>query len=132
MLRNLRETITDRIQQNHRMMQESCEGFAHSHDAVNAELERHLSRRQLFSRYPRRAAVLEQKPLNNHTVGLEHYRQNQEASQGSELPFYYNRALLAQALQMLDSDQVSLGNAEEGMRGLAQEGPASPGVTNRD
>ena len=27
MLRNLGETITDRIQQNHRMMQESCEAL---------------------------------------------------------------------------------------------------------
>jgi len=63
MLRELRETITDRIQQNHRMMQESCEGFATNHHAVHAELERQLSRRQLSSRNPRRAAVQEQTPL---------------------------------------------------------------------
>jgi len=113
------------------MMQESCEGFAHRHDAVHAELERQLSRRQLSRWYPRRAAVLEQKLLNNHTGGLKHYRQSQEASQGSELSFYYNQALFAQALQMLDSDPVSLGNAEEGMLGLAQEGPASPGFASR-
>ena len=49
MLRNLRETLTDRIQQNNRMMQDSCEGFADNHDAVHAELERQLSRRQLSS-----------------------------------------------------------------------------------
>jgi len=44
MLRNLLETITDRNQQNHRVMQESCKGFADNHDAVHAELERQLSR----------------------------------------------------------------------------------------
>ena len=85
MLRNLGETITDRIQQNHRMLQESCEGFAVNHDAVQAELERQLSRRQLSrrqlsSRNPRRTAVLEQTALNNHAGGLEYYRQNQDAS----------------------------------------------------
>jgi len=74
MLRNLRETITERIQQNHRMMQESCEGFADYHDAVHAELERQLSRRQLSGRNPRPAAVREQTPLNNHAGGLKHYR----------------------------------------------------------
>jgi len=92
MLRNLRETITDRIQQNHRMMEESGEGFADNHDAVHAELERQLSRRQLSSRNPRRAAVREQPPLNNHAEGLEHYRQSQDASLASELSFYYNQA----------------------------------------
>ena len=130
MLRNLHERITGTIQQNYFMMQESCEGFADNHDAVHAQLEHQVSRCQLSSRYPRRAAVLEQKPLNNHTRGLEHYRQSQEASQGSELPFYYNQVLFAQALQMLDSDPVSLGNAEEGMLGLAHEGPASPGFAS--
>jgi len=45
MLRNLRETITDRIQQNHPMMQERGESFADNDDAVHAEPERQLSRR---------------------------------------------------------------------------------------
>jgi len=98
MLRNLRETITDRIQQNPRMMQESCEGFADNHDTVHAELERQLSRRHLSSRNPRRAAVREQTLLNNHARGLEHYRQSQDASQGSKLAFDYNQASFAQAL----------------------------------
>jgi len=80
MLRNLRETITDRIQQNHRLMQESCEGFADNHDRVHAEQEYQLSRHQLSSRNPRRAAVQEQTPLNNHARGLEHYRHSQDAS----------------------------------------------------
>ena len=87
MRRNLCQTITDRIQQHHHIMQESCEGFADSHDAVHAELERQLSRCQLCSWYPRRAAVREQKPLNNHPGGVESYWQSQEASQGSELSF---------------------------------------------
>jgi len=131
MLRNLRATITDSTQQNHRMMQKGCEGFADNHDAVHAELERHLSRRQLSSRNPRRAAVREQTPLNNHAGGLEHYRQSQDVSQGSELSFDYNQASFAQALQMLDSDPVSLGNSQELTLGLGQEGPATPGFASR-
>jgi len=131
MLRNLRETITDRIQQNHRMMQESCEGCADNHDAVHAELERQLSRRQLSSRNPTRAAVREQTPLYNHAAGLEHYLQSEDASQGSELSFDYNQASFPQALQMLDSDPVSLGNSQELTLGLAQEAPATPGFASR-
>ena len=50
MLRNLGETMTDRIQQNLRMMQESWEDFADNHDAVRDELEGELSRRELSSR----------------------------------------------------------------------------------
>jgi len=130
MLRNPRETITDRIQQNHRMMQESCEGFADNHDAVHGELEYQLSRRQLSSRNRRRAAVWEQTPLNNQAGGLEHYQQSQDASQGSELSFDYNQASFAQALQMLDSDPVSLGNSQELTLGLAQEGPATRGFAS--
>jgi len=72
MLRNLRETITHRIQQNHGMMQESCEGFVNNHDAVHTEPERPLSSRQLSSRNPKQAAVREQTLLNNHARGLEH------------------------------------------------------------
>jgi len=131
MLRNLRETITDRIQQNHRMMQESCAGFADNHDAVHAELERQLSRRQLSSRNPRRAAVREQTPLNNHAGGLVHDWQSQDASQGSERSFDYNQASFAQALQMLDSDPVSLGNSQELRLGLAQEWPVTPGFASQ-
>jgi len=131
MLRNLRDTITDRIQKNHRMMQESCEGFADNHDAVHAELEHRLSRGQLSSRNPRRAAVREQTPVNNHAGGLEHYQQSQDASQGSGLLFDYNQALFAQALQMPDSHPVSLGNSRELTLGLAQEGSATLGFASR-
>jgi len=112
-------------------MQESCAGFADNHDAVHAELERQLSRRELSSRNPRRAAVGEQTPLTNHAGGLEHYRQSQDASEGSELSFDYNQASFAHALQMLDSDPVSLGNSQELTLGLAQEGPATPGFASR-
>jgi len=131
MLRNLRETITDRIQRNHCMMPESCEGFADNHDAVHAELEHQLSRRQLSSQNPRRAALQEQTRLNNHAKCSEHYRQSQDASQGSELLFDHNQGSFAQGLQMIDSDPVSLGNSQHLTVGLAQEGPATPGFASR-
>ena len=89
------------------MMQESCEGFADNHGGVHAELARQLSRRQLSNQTPRRAAVREPTPLNNHAGGLEHYPQRQDASNGSELSFDYNHASFARALQMPDSDPVS-------------------------
>ena len=66
MLRNLRVTITDRIQQNHPIMQESGQGFADNDDAVHAELEGQLFRRPLSSQNPRRAALRDQTPLTNH------------------------------------------------------------------
>jgi len=118
------------------MMQEGCEAFADNHDAVHAELERQLSRgqlswRQLSSRNPRRAAVPEQTPLNNHAGGGEHHLQSQDGSQGSQLSFDYNQASFAQALQMLDSDPVSLGNSQEQTLRLAQEGPGTPGFASR-
>jgi len=113
------------------MMQESCEGFPDNHDAVHAELECQLSRRQLSSWNQRRAAVREQTPLNNHAGGLEHYRQTQDASQGSELSLDCNQASFAQALQMLDSDPVRLGNSQDLTLRLAQEGPVTPGFTSR-
>jgi len=75
--------------------------------------------------------VREQTPLNNHAGGLEHYRQSHDASQGSKLSFDYNQASFAQALQMPDSDPVSLGNSQELTLGLAQEGPATPGFASR-
>jgi len=112
-------------------MQESCEGFADNHDAVDAEVERQLSRRQLSSRNPRRAAVREQTLLNNDAGGSEHYRQSQDASQGSELWFDYNQASFAPALQMLDSDPVSLGYSQELTLGLTQEGPVTPGFASQ-
>jgi len=124
MLWNLREMITERIQQNHLMMHESCEAFADNHQPVHAELECQLARRPLSSWNPRRAAVREQNPLNNHAWGLEHYWQSQDASQLSELSFDYNEGLFAQALQTLGSDLVSLGNSYQLTLGLAQEGPA--------
>jgi len=44
-LRNLREMITNRIQQNHSMMQEWWKVFAHNHKGVCAELKCQLSSR---------------------------------------------------------------------------------------
>ena len=66
MLRNLRETITDKIQQEHQMIEASCEGFPDDHDAVQAALERQLSRRQLSTGDSRRAVVREPTPVHNH------------------------------------------------------------------
>ena len=112
-------------------MQESCEGFTDNPEAVHAELERQRSRHHLSSRNPRRAAAREHPALNNHVGGLEYYGQSQDASQGSKLSFDYNKASFAQGLQMLDSDPVSLGKAEELRLGLAQERPGTPGFASR-
>ena len=73
----------------------------------------------------------EQTPLNNHAGGLEHYRQSQDESKGSELAFDYNQASFTQAVQMLDSDPVSLGNSQALTLRLGQQGPATPGFASR-
>ena len=41
---NLRQTITQRLEQQHSLRQERCEGFTDDHDAVYAELGRQLAR----------------------------------------------------------------------------------------
>jgi len=112
------------------MMQESCDSVADNHDGLHADLEHQLSRCQLSCRNPRPAALQEPTPLNNHVGSLEHYQQSPDTSQGRELLFDYNLALFAQALQMVDSDPVSLGNSQELTRGLPQEGPAMPGFAS--
>jgi len=130
MLMNLGETITDKIQQEYLVMEESCEGFTDDHATVHAELEHQLSRPQLSCWNARRAAVREQTPVHNHAAGLVHHQQGQDASQVSELSFDYNQACLAQALQMLDSDPVSLGNSQELTLGVAQERPVTLGFAS--
>jgi len=49
----------------------------------------------------------------------------------SELLFDYNQALVTHALQMLDSDPVSLGNSQELTLGLPREGPATQDFASR-
>jgi len=130
MLQNLLETITNRIKQNHGMMQESCQGFADNHDAVQAELVHQLSRHQLSSLNARRPAVQEQTPLNNYPAGLGLHRHSQDASDCSELSFNYNQASFTQALHMRDVYPFSQGNSQELMWGLAQERPATPSLAS--
>ncbi|PUU72974.1 hypothetical protein B9Z19DRAFT_1069350, partial [Tuber borchii] len=65
MLRNLRETIMDKVNQENRVLKERHEGFADNHEAVHAELERQLS-----SRNPRRPAAREPTPINTGARGL--------------------------------------------------------------
>ena len=72
MLRNLRETITDKVEQEHRVSKERCEGFVNNHEEVHAELERQLS-----SRNPRRAAARELIPINTGVRVLERHRESQ-------------------------------------------------------
>ena len=126
MLRNLRETIMDKMQQTHNMnLKERREGFTDNHDAVHTELERQLS-----SWNPGRAAVQEQTPVNNHARYFEHHQLRQDASQSSELSFDYNQGAFTRTLQMLDSDPVSLDNSEELTLRLVQERTASPDFTS--
>jgi len=127
---NPHEMIQDKIQPEYWVIEESCEGFADDHDAVHAELECQLSRHHLPRQNPRRSAVREQTPVDNQTWGLVHHQQSHDASQVSELSFDYNQASFAQALQMLDSDPVSLGNSQELMLGLAQERPVNRGFAS--
>jgi len=113
------------------VIEKSCEGFANDHDAVHAKLELQLSRRQLSSRHPRRAAVSEQTPVHNYARGLVYDQQSQDTSHVSELSFDYNQGPFAQVLQMLVSDPVSLGNSQELTLRLAQERPPTPGFASR-
>ena len=97
------------------------EGFTDNHDALHAELERQLS-----SRNPGRAAMLEQTLVNNHAAYLEHHQHSQEVFQSSELSFDYNQGAFMRAVQILDSGPLSLDKSQQLTLGLAQEKTPSP------
>ncbi len=126
MLRNLRETITDKVRQEHRVLKERREGFVDNHEAVHAELERQLS-----SRNPRRAAARELTPINTGARGLEGHPESQDASQESDRSFDFSQTAFARVLGMLDSDPASLVGSQELTLGLAREGAMSPDRANR-
>ena len=160
-LRNLRETITDKVQQEHRVSKERREGFVDNHEAVHAELERQLAsrnpgraaardlapintstrvlerhresqlERQLSSRNPRQAAGREQTPIGYHAGDLEEHLDSQEESQENDGSFDYSQTAFARALGLLDDDPASPVDSQELTRGLARERTVSPGLANR-
>lgn len=161
MLRNLRETITDKVQQEHRVSKERREGFVDNHEAVHAELERQLSsrnpgraaareltpintgarvlerhresqlERQLSSRIPSQAAGREQTPISYHARDLEGHVDSQEVSQENDGSFDYSQTAFARALGLLDDDPASPADSQELTRGLARERAVSPSLANR-
>ena len=70
--RNLRETITDKVHQEHLASKERREGFVDNDEAVHAELER-----QLASLNARRAAARDLTPINTSTRVLKRQRKGQ-------------------------------------------------------
>jgi len=109
MLRNLRETITDKVQQVHPGTgKKQREGFIDDHDEVDVELECQLSRRN-----PKGAAGREQTPIIAHARGLEEYRESQEGSQESHRAFDFSQRSIARVLGMLESDPPSLVDSQE-------------------
>ena len=99
MLRNLRETIVDKVQKENRVLKERREGFIDNHEAVHAELERQLS-----SRNPRRAAARAPTPIITGARGLEGQLESQDASQESARSLDFSQTAFARALQGLDDD----------------------------
>ena len=67
----------------------------------------------------------EQTAVDHQAAGLLHYEQSQEVSQVGKMSFAYNQASFTQALRMLDSDPVSLGNSQELWLGLVEERPTT-------
>ena len=125
-MRNLRETITDKMQQKHQIQKERREGFADDHDAVHAELERQLSNRN-----PRRAAGREQTPIRTGTRRMEEHLDSQNASQASDRSFDFSQTAIGRALGMLDSDTVSIDGSQEMSLGQAPESATSPDQASR-
>ena len=160
-LRNLRETITDKVQQEDRVSKEQREGFVDNHEAVHAELERQLAsrnpgraaardlapintstrvlerhpesqlERQLSSRNPRQAAGREQTPIGYHARDLKEHLDSQEEWEENDGSFDYSNTAFARTLGLLDDDPASLVDSQELTRGLAQERTVCPGLANR-
>ena len=158
---NLSETITDKIQQEHRVSKERCVWFVDNHEAVYVELERQLSCRnprkaaareltpintgakvlerhresqlecQLSSRIPSQAAGREQMPISYHTSDCEGHVDSQEVSQENNRSFDYSQAAFTRALGLLDDDPPSPADSQELTRGLAQERAVSPSLADR-
>ena len=101
MLRNLRETIVDKVQKENRVLKERRDGFIDNHEAVHAELERQLS-----SRNPRRAAARAPTPIITGARGLEGHMGSQDASQESARSLDFSQTACARALPGLDDDQA--------------------------
>ena len=95
-LRNLCQTITDKVQQEHRVSKERREGFVNNHEAVQTELER-----QLASRNPGRVVARDLTPINTSTRVLERHLESQlerqlssrnprQAAGGEQTPIGYH------------------------------------------
>jgi len=127
MLRNLRETITDKVQQAHPGTgKEQREGFIDHHDEVDVELERQRSRRN-----PRGVAGREQTPIRAHARGLEEHRDSQGGLPERDRSFDFSQRRIARALGMLDSDRPSLVDSQELPLELARENAMSPDLADR-
>ena len=99
MLRNLHETIVDKVQKKNQVLKERCEGFIDNHEEVHAELERQLS-----SRNPSQAAAQAPTPIFTSARGLERHLESQDASPASARSLEFRQTAFARALQGLDDD----------------------------
>lgn len=161
MLRNLRETIMDKVQQEHRVVKERHEGFVDNHDTVHAELERQLSsrnprraaereptpintsvrgleghleselERQLSSREPRRAAAREPTQIITGGNGLGGHLESQHASQESARSLDFSQRALARALRGLDADLVTFDDTLDLTLEREQESAINPDLASR-
>ncbi|PUU72250.1 hypothetical protein B9Z19DRAFT_1138404 [Tuber borchii] len=160
MLRNLRETIMDKVNQENRVLKERREGFADNHEAVHAELERQLSsrnprrpaareptpintgarglvgrlesqlERELSSQEPRRAAAREPTPINTDSRVLEGHQESQDASQESAKSFDFSQSAFARALRGLDAESVTFDDSLDLMLEQEQESAANPALAS--
>ncbi|PUU80804.1 hypothetical protein B9Z19DRAFT_1123059 [Tuber borchii] len=161
MLRNLRETIMDKVNQENRVLKERREGFADNHEAVHAELERQLSsrnprrpaareptpintgarglvgrlesqlERELSSQEPRRAAAREPTPINTDGRVLEGHQESQDASQESAKSFDFSQSAFARALRGLNAESVTFDDSLDLTLEQEQESAANPDLASR-
>ncbi|PUU80766.1 hypothetical protein B9Z19DRAFT_1123137 [Tuber borchii] len=161
MLRNLRETIMDKVNQENRILKERREGFADNHEAVHAELERQLSslnprrpaareptpintgarglvgrlesqlERELSSQEPRRADAREPTPINTDGRVLKGHQESQDASQESAKSSDFSQSAFARALRGLDAESVTFDDSLDLTLEQEQESAANPDLASR-
>jgi len=106
---NLRQNIAQRLEKQHSIRQDRCEGFSDDNDTVYAELKR-----QQGNQTPGDPALPRQMPIDTHVGGLGGLEDSQNRSQETETSLDLSQTSIDWELTFLDSDGSYHGSLDNG------------------